>query len=108
MAVIRSGSSSSNSISRKAATTKVTVQSTKPVRGLQDATDANFGTLNAGEDGKVVSWDNNIGKFVLVDADTILGRSSEDGNLSDEFITQIETQIDLGDTELGDVDGGAF
>ena len=108
MAVIRSGSSSSNSISRKAATTKVTVQSTKPVRELQDATDTNFGTLDAAADGKVVGWDNNTRKFVLIDADSILTTSSEDGNLSDEFITQIETQIDLGDTELGDVDGGAF
>ena len=58
-------------------------------------------------DGQVVSWNNTTGKFVLVDADTILGRSSEDGNLSDEFITQIEAQIDLGDAQ-GDVDGGTF
>ena len=94
-------------IIRRASATRVVVQSTKPVRELQDATDVDFGTLNAGADGKVVSWDNNTSKFVLVDADTILGRSSEDGNLSDEFITQIETQIDLGDVQ-GDVDGGPF
>ena len=92
---------------RRKTATKATVQSTKPVRELQDATDVDFGTLNAAADGKVVSYDNTTGKFVLVDADTILGRSSEDGNLSDEFITQIETQIDLGDAQ-GDIDGGAF
>lgn len=92
---------------RRKTATKATVRSTKPVRELQDATDVDFGTLNAAADGKVVSYDNTTGKFVLVDADTILGRSSEDGNLSDEFITQIETQIDLGDAQ-GDIDGGAF
>jgi hypothetical protein len=92
---------------RRKTATKATVQSTKPVRELQDATDVDFGTLNAAADGKVVSYDNTTGKFVLIDADTILGRSSEDGNLSDEFITQIETQIDLGDTQ-GDIDGGVF
>jgi len=94
-------------IIRRASATRVVVQSTKPVRELQDATDVDFGTLNAAADGKIVSWDNNTGKFVLVDADTILGRSSEDGNLSDQFITQIETQINLGDA-LGDIDGGLF
>lgn len=94
-------------IIRRASATRVVVQSTKPVRELQDATDVDFGTLNAAADGKIVSWDNNTGKFVLVDADTILGRSSEDGNLSDQFITQIETQINLGDAQ-GDIDGGSF
>jgi len=94
-------------IIRRASATRVVVQSTKPVRELQDATDVDFGTLNAAADGKIVSWDNNTGKFVLVDADTILGRSSEDGNLSDQFITQIETQINLGDAQ-GDIDGGPF
>ena len=107
MSVIRRGSSASSSVTRKVTGT-AKVQSTKPVRELQDATDVDFGTLNAAADGKIVSWDNNTSKFVLVDADTILGRSSEDGNLSDEFITQIEAQIDLGDTNLGDVDGGPF
>jgi hypothetical protein len=92
---------------RRKTATKATVQSTKPVRELQDATDVDFGTLNAAADGKVVSYDNTTGKFVLIDADTILGRSSEDGNLSDEFITQIETQIDLGDSQEN-IDGGAF
>ena len=94
-------------IIRRASATRVVVQSTKPVRELQDAVDTDFGVLNAAADGKVVGWDNNTGKFILVDADTILGRSSEDGNLSDQFITQIETQIDLGDS-LGDIDGGSF
>jgi len=106
MTTIRRSTSASSSVGRKAAV-KATVQSTKPVRELQDATDVDFGTLNAAADGKVVSYDNTTGKFVLIDADTILGRSSEDGNLSDEFITQIETQIDLGDSQ-GNIDGGAF
>ena len=106
MSVIRRGSSASSSVTRKVTGT-AKVQSTKPVRELQDATDTDFGTLSDAVDGQVVSWDNNTGKFVLVDADTILGRSSEDGELSDEFITQIETQIDLGDAQ-GDVDGGPF
>lgn len=94
-------------IIRRASATRVVVQSTKPVRELQDAVDTDFGVLNAAADGKVVGWDNNTGKFILVDADTILGRSSEDGNLSDQFITQIESQIDLGDAQ-GDIDGGSF
>jgi len=106
MTTIRRSTSASSSVGRKAAV-KATVQSTKPVRELQDATDVDFGTLNAAADGKVVSYDNTTGKFVLIDADTILGRSSEDGNLSDEFITQIETQIDLGDSQEN-IDGGAF
>ena len=108
MAVIRSGSSSGNSISRKASTTKVTVQSTKPVRELQDATDVDFGTLYSTKDGLVVSYNNTTGKFVLVDSDTILTRSSEDSNVPTAFIDQLEAQLDLGEITQTDLDGGAF
>ena len=107
MAVVRSTSGASSVVSRKA-TRKIVAPSTVQVREIQDLKDTNFGTLDATKDGLIVSYDNASGKFILVDSDSLLVASTDDSNLPDTFITQVESQIDLGDVGGGDVDGGAF
>lgn len=108
MTIIRSVSSSSSSIKRKPTTTKVSTASVKQIRQIQDCVDTNFGTLDSTKDGLVVAYDNVTGKFILVDSDSILVTSSEDANIPDQFITQLEQQLDLGTVSAGDIDGGTF
>lgn len=107
MAVVRSTSGASSVVSRKA-TRKVVTLSTVQVREIQDLKDTNFGTLDATKDGLIVSYDNDTGKFILVDSDSLLVASTDDSNLPDTFITQVESQIDLGEVTESDVDGGPF
>ena len=53
-------------------------------------------------------YDSPSDKFVLVDPDVVLSQSVEDGDLPDDFIDQLESEIDLGNVQLDNVDGGGF
>ena len=66
-----------------------------------------FGTLDESKDGLIVSFDRETKNFVLVTPDTLLDRSTEDDNLSDTFITQLEQEINL-DVSVDNIDGGTF
>jgi hypothetical protein len=70
--------------------------------------DTTFGDLTEADDGLFVSYNATTGLFELVDADTILSRSIDDSDLPDTFITQVESEINLGDVTRGDLDGGSF
>ena len=96
------------SIIRKKATTTRKVASTRQASRVEELTDTNFGTLDETKDGLVVAYDSTTDKFILVSADTVLTTTTDDGNISDTFITQLESQLDLGAVALGDVDGGSF
>lgn len=96
------------SIIRKKATTTRKVASTRQATRVEELTDTNFGTLDETKDGLVVAYDSTTDKFILVSADTVLTTTTDDGNISDTFITQLESQLDLGAVSLGDVDGGSF
>ena len=96
------------SIIRKKATTTRKVASTRQASRVEELTDTNFGTLDETKDGLVVAYDSTTDKFILVSADTVLTTTTDDGNISDTFITQLESQLDLGAVSLGDVDGGSF
>jgi len=96
------------SIIRKKATVTRRVASTRQATRVEELTDTNFGTLDETKDGLVVAYDSTTDKFILVSADTVLTTTTDDGNISDTFITQLESQLDLGAVSLGDVDGGSF
>ena len=53
-------------------------------------------------------YDSGTDKFILVDPDVVLSQSVEDGDLPDDFIDQLEDEIDLGNVQLDNVDGGGF
>ena len=43
-----------------------------------------------------------------MDPDVVLSQSIEDDDLPDEFITQLESELNLGNTNRRTVDGGGF
>tara|TARA_R100000005_G_C4969857_1_gene183204 strand:+ start:729 stop:1052 length:324 start_codon:yes stop_codon:yes gene_type:complete len=106
MAVVRRAQSGA-SIRKKAEVTQ-SVRSTRQPSRLEEMSDTAFGTLDESKDGLIVSFDRETKNFVLVTADTLLDRSTEDNNLSDTFITQLEQEINLADVSVDNIDGGTF
>jgi len=87
---------------------KITVRSTRQPSIIQEMGDTAFGTLDATKDGLLVSYDSATDKFVLVTADQVLSTSSEDSDLPDDFISQLEQELDLGTIQIDNLDGGTF
>ena len=106
MAVVRK----SRNVSRitKKPQQKVTARSTRQPSSLEEMGDINFGTLDASKDNLIVSYDSATDKFILVSADEVLATSAEDSNINDEFVTQLEQELDLGVIALANLDGGSF
>ena len=70
--------------------------------------DVSFGTLNETSDGLIMSYDSASDKFVLVSPDQVLSRSSEDNDIPDDFVSQLEQELDLGTIQVETLDGGTF
>jgi hypothetical protein len=85
-----------------------TVTSQRPVTTIDGLADVDVENLGAAQDGFVMVYDSPSDKFVLVDPDVVLSQSVEDGDLPDDFIDQLESEIDLGNVQLDNVDGGGF
>lgn len=96
------------SIIRKKATTSRKVASVTQASRVEELTDTNFGTLDSTKDGLVIAYDSATDKFVLVTADTVLNTTVDDSNISNTFVTQLESQLDLGQVTASDLDGGTF
>ena len=107
MAVVKKAQSISNVVAKKAAITQA-VQSARQPSIIQEMGDTAFGTLDSTKDGLLVSYDSTTDKFVLVTADQVLSTSSEDSDLPDDFITQLEQELDLGTIQIDNLDGGTF
>ena len=76
---------------------------------LRDMGDTNFGTLGNSKNKHLVAYDASQAAFVVRSMDD--GFSSDavlDGDLPDDFVEQIEAEIDIGNMELDRVDGGSF
>lgn len=70
--------------------------------------DTDFGTLDQSKDGMVVSYDAATDKFILITADDVLSESARDDDIPDDFVEQVEDEIDLGEVQIGSLDGGGF
>ena len=64
--------------------------------------------MDASKDNLIVSYDSGTDKFVLVSADDVLSTSAEDSNINDEFVTQLEQELNLATIALDNLDGGSF
>ena len=106
MAVVRRAQSGA-SIRKKPEVTQ-SVRSTRQPSRLEEMSDTAFGTLDESKDGLIVSFDQVTKNFVLVTSDTLLDRSAEDSDISDVFISQLESEISLGDVAVDNIDGGSF
>jgi hypothetical protein len=104
--VIRSGSSVTNVTKKQ--TTKSSVLNVRQPTTIRDMSDTNFGVLDDTKDGLFVTFNNITKKFELTTADILLERAAEDGDIADPFIRELEDEINLGNIEGGDIDGGGF
>lgn len=107
MATVRKGASGAKSISKKQ-TTKTLVKNVRQPTTLGDMGDTSFGVLDDTKDGLFVTFNNITKKFELTTADVLLERAAEDGDIADSFIRELEDEINLGNVEGGDIDGGGF
>ena len=74
---------------------------------LRDVSNTNFGILNRLKDKHVVCYEAN--RFILASKDSILSSDQVlDGDLPDDFVTQIENEINLDNVDFNGIDGGAF
>jgi len=95
---------------RKSSSNKITtrnVRSTRQPSLLREMGDAEFGTLNASKNGYVITYDSATNDFMLMSPDDVLVTSTSTP-APDEFIDQLEQQLDLGTIATGDIDGGGF
>ena len=95
---------------RKSSSNKITtrnVRSTRQPSLLREMGDAEFGTLNASKNGYVITYDSATNDFMLISPDDVLVTSTSTP-APDEFIDQLEQQLDLGTIATGDIDGGGF
>lgn len=104
MPVIRQASPRNNVILKREST-KPSVQTTRAITSLEEFGDVD---IQNPQDGFVLVYDSSSDKFKLVDPDVVLSKSVEDNDLPDDFITQLEDEIDLGNVQLDNLDGGGF
>ena len=72
-------------------------------------TNADFGTLDSTKHKHMIVYDSASDTFVIRDMDTIFSSDQVlDGDLPDDFIDQIEEELDLGDMDISNIDGGSF
>lgn len=84
------------------------VDSQTPISRIQDAVDANFGTLDETKDGLFVAYDSQTDKFVLTDSDELLSIAASDQDIPDPFVRVLEGEIDLGSLFGQEIDAGEF
>ena len=76
---------------------------------FRDMGDTNFGTLGDSKNKHLVAYNASQNKFVMRSIDDVFSSDAVlDGDLPDDFVTQIETEIDTSNMELNSVDGGSF
>tara|TARA_R100001530_G_scaffold91173_1_gene63333 strand:+ start:104 stop:427 length:324 start_codon:yes stop_codon:yes gene_type:complete len=107
MSVVRKSSSASR-VTTKPAANDISVVSIRNPSRMEEMGDTGFGTLNESKDGMVVSYDNSTNRFILISPDDLLETSVEDNDLPDTFISTLESEIDLGQIDNVELDGGAW
>ena len=97
-----------NVVAQKKKVSEVSVRSFRSPSTIAEMGDQNFGTLDASKDGLIVTYDSTSNKFILISPDEALDTSASDSDISDSFVDQLEEELDFGQIQAGDVDGGAF
>ena len=95
-------------IIRKKASSAKRVQAVRQVTNFEELNDVNIENVGNSQDGHVLVYDASTDKFVLVDPDVVLSTSAQDSDLPDDFISQLEGELDLGQIQVDVLDGGAF
>jgi hypothetical protein len=84
------------------------VQFTRTATRFEQLTDSTFGNLAERTQDGILAYDSATDKFVLVSEDSLLSAAASDGDLPDDFIREIEDEVNLGDITIQSLDGGTF
>jgi len=103
--VIRTTSSSN--IIRKKPEQPGKVTLSRVATDLRYMADVSFGELNSSQDGKLVSYDSDQNKFILISPDEVLIDSVADSDVPDDFVRNLEDELDVAALTEG-IDGGSF
>ena len=79
------------------------------IENLQEMTDVDFGTLDQSKHQNMIAYEASSGKFVIRSMDDTLSHNVVlDGDLPDDFVDQIEEEIDVNNMTISSVYGGSF
>ena len=106
MPVVKKITSSSSVVKKSRTTPKV--QSFRSPSSILEMGDTSLGTLDASKDGFLLSFDSASDKFVLTNPNEQLESAANTGDINDQFIDQLEQELDFGQIQAGDIDGGGF
>ena len=94
-------------IIRRKSTQTRRITSVRPIDNIEELTDVDIGTPDATQDGHLLAFDAQTNKFGLISPDNYLTTTTEDGDIPDEFVEELEDDINLG-ALVESLDGGAF
>ena len=75
-------------------------------RRMRDLSDTDLGTLNSTKNKYVMRYSASSGKFDIVNVDTIISAAST--SIPDQFVTQVEAEVDTNNISFSGLDGGTF
>ena len=75
---------------------------------MTDLGDVSLTGLGSGQDEHRLTYDSDLDKFKLVDPDVVLSASVDDSDLPADFIEQLEDELNLGNIQIDEIDGGGF
>ena len=73
---------------------------------LRDLKDTDFGTLNKNKNRNVVRYNHSIGRFDVIDADSVLSIAST--TVPQDFVDVVQSEIDVNNIIFTGIDGGVF
>lgn len=56
----------------------------------------------------VLQYRHSLGRFVLISSDNLLSRTTDDLNIEDTFVTQLEEELNIDNVRTINLDGGSF
>jgi hypothetical protein len=75
---------------------------------VRDLKDTDLQDLNNSKNKYVLRYNANFDKFDVVSVDSILSETSTDSDVPDDFVTQVEEEIDVNNIAFAVLDGGTF
>lgn len=78
-------------------------------KNLRSLENVNFGTLNVMKNKYVVKYISTSNTYELVSSDNVLSSAQVlDGDLPNDFVDQIEDEVNVNNIKISGFDGGAF
>ena len=75
-------------------------------RRFRDLNDTDFDPLNQSKNRNVVRYNHSIGRFDVIDADSVLSIAST--TVPQDFVDVVQSEIDVNNITFTGIDGGVF